>query len=115
MKPLGIFGGTFDPPHCSHAMALLWALQSGEVDRVLVIPAARHPFGKDPGASYDDRLEMCRLMAAELYWHEVNELRRRLEEFPHFDARFFAQLEERLAFELNQLGYRSRFGYRAAA
>ncbi len=57
----GFFGGSFDPPHLAHTLAALWALETGEVDRVLVVPAARHPFGKECGASWEDRLEMCRL------------------------------------------------------
>ncbi len=61
MATLGIFGGTFDPPHRSHAAACLWALQTGAIDRVLMIPTARHAFGKEPGASFAQRLEMCRL------------------------------------------------------
>ncbi|MBI5153815.1 nicotinate-nicotinamide nucleotide adenylyltransferase [Candidatus Poribacteria bacterium] len=58
---LAIFGGTFDPPHMAHVMAVAWALHSGEVDRVLVVPAARHAFGKQPAAPFADRIEMCRL------------------------------------------------------
>lgn len=63
---LGVFGGTFDPPHRSHVFAVLWALQSGEVDRVLVVPTAEHAFGKRPGAAFGQRLEMCRLAMQEL-------------------------------------------------
>ena len=62
---IGFFGGTFDPPHRAHAMVVLWALQSGEVDRVLVVPMARHPFGKQPAAPFHHRVEMCRLMISE--------------------------------------------------
>jgi nicotinate-nucleotide adenylyltransferase len=62
----GIFGGTFDPPHLAHTMAVVWALESGEVDRVLVIPTARHAFGKEPLAGFDDRMAMCRLAMASL-------------------------------------------------
>ncbi|MEQ8821706.1 MAG: nicotinate (nicotinamide) nucleotide adenylyltransferase [Sumerlaeia bacterium] len=56
---IGIFGGTFDPPHNSHLMACLWALNTGEVDRVLMIPTARHAFGKEPAAPFAHRLAMC--------------------------------------------------------
>lgn len=63
---IGIFGGTFDPPHRAHTMAVLWALQTGEVDRVLVVPAARHAFGKEPGASFAHRVAMCRIALAPL-------------------------------------------------
>lgn len=63
---LGIFGGTFDPPHRSHVFAVLWALQSGEVDRVLMVPTAQHAFGKQPTASFEHRLEMCRQATREI-------------------------------------------------
>ena len=62
----GVFGGTFDPPHLGHAMACLWALESGEIDRVLMIPVGRHPFGKKTVATFEQRLEMCRLAVARL-------------------------------------------------
>ena len=59
MTRLGIFGGSFNPPHHAHVMAVGVALSSGAIDRVLVIPTAEHPFGK-PLAGFDDRMEMCR-------------------------------------------------------
>ncbi|MDK2971259.1 MAG: nicotinate-nucleotide adenylyltransferase [Candidatus Sumerlaeota bacterium] len=62
---IGIFGGSFDPPHRAHAAAILWALQSGEIDRVLMIPAARHAFGKQHTASFEQRASMCHLAVAE--------------------------------------------------
>lgn len=60
-RRLGVFGGTFDPPHLGHTLAALWCLETGEVDRVLVVPVAEHAFGKRPAASFAQRLEMCRL------------------------------------------------------
>lgn len=62
----GFFGGSFDPPHLAHSVAALWALESGEVDRVLVVPTALHPFGKEFAAPFEDRLAMCRLAFARL-------------------------------------------------
>jgi nicotinate-nucleotide adenylyltransferase len=76
----GIFGGTFDPPHLGHAMACLWALETGEVDRVLMIPTARHAFGKQPAAGFDHRLAMCRLAARHLGEHvEISDIEGRRE------------------------------------
>lgn len=63
---LGIFGGTFDPPHLGHVLACLWALESGEVDRVVLVPVGRHAFGKQPVASFEHRLAMCRSAVARL-------------------------------------------------
>lgn len=58
---IGIFGGTFDPPHLGHTLACLWALETGEVDRVMMVPVGRHAYGKAPGASFEQRVAMCRL------------------------------------------------------
>lgn len=63
---LALYGGTFDPPHVAHAMAVHWLLMQDGVDGVLVVPAAQHAFGKAPVASFDDRLAMARLMVAHL-------------------------------------------------
>ena len=78
MTRLGIFGGSFNPPHHAHVMAVGVALSSGDVDRVLVIPTAEHPFGK-PLARFDDRVEMCR-RAFEIFGErvEVTDLESRL-------------------------------------
>lgn len=57
---VGLLGGTFDPPHRAHVLAAEAALATGEVDRVLVVPVFEHAFNKRPGASFEDRMEMCR-------------------------------------------------------
>lgn len=64
MARIGFFGGTFDPPHIAHMMAALYALQTGQVDMVLVAPAANHAFGKRPRASFGHRVAMCRIATA---------------------------------------------------
>lgn len=56
---LGLFGGSFDPPHVCHVLACQYVLSTTEIDRVLWVPCHRHPFSKRM-APYRDRLEMCR-------------------------------------------------------
>jgi nicotinate-nucleotide adenylyltransferase len=56
---VGIFGGSFNPPHVAHVLAVAYVLSCTEVDRVVVIPAFQHPFAKSL-APFADRLEMCR-------------------------------------------------------
>jgi nicotinate-nucleotide adenylyltransferase len=56
---VGVFGGSFNPPHLSHVLALVVVLSRYEVDRLLVIPTFQHPFAKAL-ADYEDRVEMCR-------------------------------------------------------
>ncbi len=57
---IGIFGGTFDPPHISHTLACLYVLETTDVERILVIPCFQHPFGK-PSESFNHRVAMCRI------------------------------------------------------
>ncbi len=69
---LGVYGGGFDPPHIAHVLAATWALSSGEVDRVLVVPTWQSPAGKSLTASFSDRLRMCELAFADLLRVEVS-------------------------------------------
>ncbi|MCC5877120.1 MAG: nicotinate-nicotinamide nucleotide adenylyltransferase [Candidatus Sumerlaeia bacterium] len=66
MVRYGFFGGSFDPPHLAHVLGCLWALETGEIDRVLLVPVARHAFGKRIQATFEQRVEMCRLAVARL-------------------------------------------------
>lgn len=61
---LGLFGGTFDPPHVGHLLAATDALERLGLDRLLLVPAARQPLkaGQET-ASPADRLAMVRLLA----------------------------------------------------
>ena len=59
MTRLGVFGGTFDPPHVGHLAIALAALESARLDRVLFVPARRSPLkDRAPVAGVEDRLAM---------------------------------------------------------
>ena len=57
---VGVFGGSFNPPHLAHVLALAVVLSRFDVARILVVPTYLHPFAKSL-ASYDDRVKMCEL------------------------------------------------------
>lgn len=61
---LGIFGGTFDPPHIGHLLAASDAIEALALDRLFLVPAARQPLkvGTEMAAA-GDRLAMTRLLA----------------------------------------------------
>ena len=40
---LGIYGGTFNPPHTGHLTAARSALEALELDRLVLLPAAQPP------------------------------------------------------------------------
>lgn len=64
---IGVFGGTFDPPHVGHLLLATDAREALELDRVVFVPAAIQPFKANtpPEASALDRLEMVRLAIAD--------------------------------------------------
>ena len=62
---IGIYGGTFDPPHLGHMEAARAAAARLELDRVLFIPASEPPHKELPpdAVSARDRLAMAALTA----------------------------------------------------
>ena len=55
-----VFGGSFNPPHLSHVLAVAVVLSRFDVARILVVPTHQHPFAKSL-APFDDRVKMCEL------------------------------------------------------
>src|SRR5262245_29965318 len=62
---IGLFGGSFNPPHAAHQMVALYVLETQPIDELWFVPTWRHVFGKDL-APFDDRVRMCELAAAPL-------------------------------------------------
>jgi len=64
---IGVFGGTFDPPHVGHLLVANDAREALELDRLIFVPAGSQPFKVDtpPVATGQDRLEMVRLAVAD--------------------------------------------------
>ena len=62
---IGIFGGTFNPPHLGHITAAREAFALLSLDRLLLIPAGLPPHKELPAGSPTaaQRLEMSRLAA----------------------------------------------------
>ncbi len=61
MHRVGIFGGSFDPPHVGHVMLVQDVIDALQLDRMQVVPAATQPLKGTVGTSASDRLEMTRL------------------------------------------------------
>jgi len=76
-RRVAIFGGSFNPPHVAHVLAVAYALSAAPVDEVLVVPVFQHPFSKEL-APFEDRLAMCRLAVGWLPRVEVSDVEREL-------------------------------------
>lgn len=64
MRKVGLFGGSFNPPHIAHQLVALYVLET-QLDEIWFVPTYSHPFGKNLVA-YDHRVAMCELAAAPL-------------------------------------------------
>ncbi|MDR1927247.1 MAG: nicotinate (nicotinamide) nucleotide adenylyltransferase, partial [Oscillospiraceae bacterium] len=62
VKRIGIFGGSFDPPHLGHKRAADFFTREMQLDQLLILPANAAPLKeKTARASAADRLALCRL------------------------------------------------------
>lgn len=60
---VGVYGGSFDPPHAGHLILAADAVRNLGLHRLVFVPASTQPFktGKSGGAAPEARLEMVRL------------------------------------------------------
>jgi len=56
---IGIYGGTFDPPHAGHEHVLATAMKRLQLDWVWILPARGQPL-KGPPSAFGDRLDAVR-------------------------------------------------------
>ena len=65
---IGIYGGTFNPPHLGHMAAAKTAAQVLGLDKLILVPAATPPHKQLPEGSptAEQRLDMVRIMADNL-------------------------------------------------
>ena len=63
MERIGIYGGTFNPPHIGHIQAAQQALTSLQLDRLLLIPDRIAPHKEIPSGSPtpQQRMDMLHL------------------------------------------------------
>lgn len=75
---IGIFGGSFDPPHVGHLLVAQDARDALALDLLLVVPTAQQPLKDDHPTSADDRLIMVQRCFAGIPGIEVDpvEIRR---------------------------------------
>jgi nicotinate-nucleotide adenylyltransferase len=70
---LGVFGGTFDPPHLGHLIIATELRHALSLDRVLFVPAGRPPHKRAQIIGEDERrLAMLRLALADAPNFDVN-------------------------------------------
>ncbi len=76
-RTVAVFGGSSNPPHVGHVLAVTYVLSVHRVDSVLIVPAFHHPFHKEL-CSFEHRAAMTRLAFREIARAEVSEIERQL-------------------------------------
>ena len=72
---IGIYGGTYSPPHIGHLKAAAYAIEACKLDRLLLIPTGVSPHKEmSAGATSADRLQMLRLSATGIEGAEVSDM-----------------------------------------
>lgn len=74
-KRVGIFGGTFNPPHIGHVQAAKAFVEKINLDLLLIMPAFIPPH-KDylSTVSYQERFEMCKIAFADVSNASVSDI-----------------------------------------
>lgn len=66
-KRVGIFGGTFNPPHIGHVASAKCFSEQMKLDELLIIPTFIPPHKVyESSVSCDERLDMCKLAFADI-------------------------------------------------
>lgn len=74
---VAVFGGSFDPPHMGHVLAVAYVLATEPVDLALVVPCFQHPLSKEL-SSFEHRLAMCEIAMGWLPRTEISTVEREL-------------------------------------
>ena len=70
---LGIFGGTFDPPHLGHTRLALFTLSEKNLDKIIFVPAFHAPYpDKSASTSFDHRFRMTELAVRKQLRFEIS-------------------------------------------
>lgn len=76
MERIGIYGGTFNPPHAGHIQAAKQAVTALNLDKLVIVPTSIAPHKAIPQHSptQRQRLEMLRIAAADCPKAEVSDI-----------------------------------------
>ena len=76
MERIGIYGGTFNPPHAGHIHAAVQAVEALKLDKLIMIPAHVAPHKELPegSPSPEQRLEMVKLAVQHCERIEVSDM-----------------------------------------
>jgi len=72
IKKIGIFGGTFNPPHIAHSIIAMQVKDLLNLDKIIFIPSGNHPFKDSISPGF--RLAMAEIAFSENEYFEVSDI-----------------------------------------
>lgn len=61
---VGLFGGSFNPPHIGHSLVCFYLLETTGLDEIWLIPTWLHALKREPPVEFVHRFHMCDALAA---------------------------------------------------
>lgn len=98
---VAVYGGSFNPPHVAHVLAVQYVLSVAEVSRVIIVPVFEHAFSKEL-LPFQERLLLCKAAFAHDSRVEVSEIEKELPR-PSYTVNTLQALQERLEGEALRL------------
>ena len=92
---LGIFGGSFDPPHNGHLRLARFVFKLKSLDKLIFVTAFKTPYkDKSTSVSFEDRFRMTQLTVENLAGFEVSDIEgiRGGDSFTIDSVRYFREL-----------------------
>jgi len=72
-ESVALFGGSFDPPHFGHREVVKSALESLDIDKLIIVPAFLNPFKKKSHYSPQKRLILSKKMFQNFHNVEIDD------------------------------------------
>ena len=72
MIKVAIFGGSFDPPHKGHQCIVQRAMETLDIDKLIILPAFLNPFKQSTLASPEQREKWCHILFDDIPGTEVS-------------------------------------------
>ncbi|MBN1619224.1 nicotinate (nicotinamide) nucleotide adenylyltransferase [candidate division WOR-3 bacterium] len=80
---LGVFGGSFDPPHIGHLIFSEESLNKFNLQKIIWVVNHTPCHKQKPLASFNDRLEFCRILTRNFMFIQVSQIEENLDK-PNF-------------------------------
>jgi nicotinate-nucleotide adenylyltransferase len=90
---VGLFGGTFDPPHIGHLELARFVRSRVALDQIVLVPAPAPPHKQGTIATYLDRLEMTRRLVDGVEGLAVSDVEAQLPA-PHYTVQTLRHLRK---------------------